>query len=331
MKMLRKLLWPFSLLYAQVVWWRNLFYDRGWFASVRPNTPVLCVGNLSVGGSGKTPMVEWILRYYDQRNRRVSVLSRGYGRTSRGLLEVQPNSKISEVGDEPLQIKCKFPKTPVVVDANRIRGIQWLESGSKPELIILDDGFQHRKVSASHNLLLTTWDRLYPLQGYLPSGDLRDHRNQARRADIIIVTKCPANLTSEERNEVMAILDPLPNQRVLFASFRYNHPEDSSGNPISWAEIMKLPLVLVTGVAHPEPLTHYLKEMGVDFVHRSFPDHHNFSKSEIELLRKSGPILTTEKDAVRLKDWISDYMVLGVQHHFEEKDQAVLEAYLDLI
>ena len=331
MNTFRKLLWPFSLLYAQAVWWRNFFYDRGWFTSVRPETPVLCVGNLSVGGTGKTPMVEWIVRHLKKSNKRVAVLSRGYGRTTQGLLQVQPNSKVSEVGDEPLQIKCKFPKTPVVVDANRLRGIHWLESEIKPELIILDDGFQHRKVAASHNLLLTAWDRLYPNLGYLPSGDLRDHRNQASRADLIIVTKCPTTLTSDQRRAVIETIKPAPHQNVLFASFRYESPKDKSGNPISWEQLKQVSIVLVTGVANPEPLTRFLKQMGVNFVHRSFADHHNFSAKEIESFRNSGPILTTEKDAVRLREWIPDYMVLGVQHYFEDNDRTVLEAYLDLI
>ena len=331
MKTLRKLLLPISPLYAAVIWLRNVFYDWGWFASVQPNTPILCVGNLSVGGSGKTPMVELILRYYTKRHRQVAVLSRGYGRTSKGLQQVQPNSKVLEVGDEPLQIKRKFRETQVVVDANRLRGIHWLEAEIQPELIILDDGFQHRKVAASHNLLLTTWDKLYPNEGYLPSGDLRDHRNQARRADLIIVTKCPTTLTTAQREEVVLTINPLPNQQVLFATLRYDEPRDSLGNPISWDKLHKTSLTLVTGVANPEPLTNYLNERGVDYIHHCFSDHYNFSETDIAILKREGPIITTEKDAVRLMNWISEFFVLGIRHHFEPEDKIVLENYLSRI
>lgn len=327
MKALRKLLWPLSPLYAAVVYLRNLCYDRGWCHSEAFETPVLCVGNLSVGGSGKTPMVEWLLSFYAGR-RKVAVLSRGYRRSSRGFVRARPGSTAADLGDEPLQLARKFPEAIVAVDADRVRGICHLVEADNPDLIILDDGFQHRRVRARGNLLLTTWGALYPEQGYLPGGDLRDHRSQAKRADLIIVTKCPEDPGPEERQRIVHKLSPLPHQQVVFGTLAYDLPRDPQGQSVSWEDLGRGPFTLVTGIARPQPLLDFLNQLGVSFTHRCFPDHHRFSRAEIASFNRSGPVLTTEKDAMRLDGQVADCYVLGVRHHFGPADRAVLEAFL---
>lgn len=326
MKWLRKLLWPFSLLYAAGVYLRNMAYDYGVFPSRSFAVPVLCVGNLSVGGSGKTPMVEWLLRQLPGRN--VAVLSRGYGRKSKGFLYVHPESGAAEVGDEPLQVSRNFPGVTVAVDANRTRGIETLIREKSPDLIILDDGFQHRKVRPSASILLTPYDALYPDQGYLPSGDLRDHRSQARRAQVIVVTKCPEHLTPEDRQRVIARLRPNPEQQVLFAHLAYQEVRDPNGQSVEMKLVQETALTLVTGIARPAPLVAYLKSKGLTFQHFEYPDHHRFRKAELAKIRSAGQALTTEKDAVRLQAYLKNYWVLGVQHHFESEDRERLLEFL---
>lgn len=331
MKTWRKLFFPFSPLYGLVVWMRNYFYDIGWFRSYRPQTPVLCVGNLSVGGTGKTPMVEWILRYYAERNRKVAVLSRGYGRKSVGYIEVQSGQDSAAVGDEPLQLKQKFPKACIAVDANRKRGIQILEETSGPEIIILDDGFQHRKVKATRSILLTSWDKLYRAQTYLPAGDLRDHKNQSKRADLIIVTKFSENPNVKVREETVRKLKPLAFQKIIFSTFAYENPKDSFGNEVTWEYLADQELTLVTGIANPISLLNYLDKRQIHYKHLEFPDHHAFSQADMMRIKKSGKVLTTEKDGVRLKGKLSDFYVIGVAHHFEPEDRKTFENFLDRI
>lgn len=328
MKALRKLLWPLSPLYGVAVYLRNLCYDRGWCPSVAFEVPVLCVGNLSVGGSGKTPMVEWLLGYFEGR-RKVAVLSRGYRRSSRGFQLANPNSTAADLGDEPLQLARKFPKAVVAADANRAQGIARLLEAGDPQLIVLDDGFQHRRVRPSASLLLTAWDALYPDQGYLPSGDLRDHRSQARRADLIVVTKCPENPDREARERVLSKLRPLPHQQVVFATLEYDLPREANGNTLTWEGLGTGPFTLVTGIARPGPLLNFLQQKGIAFKHLRFADHHAFSKAEIARLNTLGPVLTTEKDAVRLDGRVAECYILGMRHHFGPADRAVLEAFLE--
>ena len=327
MKMLRKLLWPLSWCYALAVWLRNKFYDWGWLGSTAFEVPILCVGNLSVGGSGKTPMVEWLLRKYQGR-KRAAVLSRGYRRNSTGYILAESGMGAAELGDEPAQLARKFPEVPIAVDADRRNGIRRLVEEVHPELIILDDGFQHRRVRPKGAILLTQWDALYPDQGYLPSGDLRDHKSQARRADLIIVTKCPEKPDAATRERITARLQPTPGQRVLFATLEYSLPRHSSGRPAGWEDLKASTFTLVTGVARPEALTTYLHSLGLQFSHRGFPDHHRFSDREIGELKASGRLLTTEKDAERLRGHLDDYYTIGVAHRFGREDRRVLEDYL---
>ncbi|MBC2839071.1 tetraacyldisaccharide 4'-kinase [Robiginitalea sp. SC105] len=326
MEVLRKLLWPVSLVYAAVVWLRNLGYDRGWFPSKHFSTPVLCIGNLSVGGTGKTPMVEWILSRMPGQG--VAVLSRGYRRKSRGFVLAGPDPSADILGDEPAQISRKFPGVAVAVDANRQRGIRRLQQLVNPALILLDDGFQHRRVRPDGSILLTAWDALYTDQGYLPSGDLRDHKSQARRADIIAVTKCPELPGTEARKRIRRKLRPDPGQQVVFASLAYSHIRDQSGQVVQKEALVRGPVTLVTGIARPGPLLRHLEKLGIRFEHLDYPDHHRFTEKEIEWLRGRPQILTTEKDAARLQGRLSDYWVIGVSHRFGREDEQLLMDFI---
>ena len=327
MKWLRNLGWPLSLIYGGVVYLRNKFYDWGWFSSKAYDIPILCVGNLSTGGSGKTPMVEWLLSQL-LPEKRVAVLSRGYRRKSKGFQLAHPGSTVAQLGDEPLQIARKYPQAIVAVDADRQRGIETLLRETNPELILLDDGFQHRKVRPFRSVLLTAYDELYPLEAYLPAGNLRDHRSQARRADLVVVTKCPQALPLTERDRIRNLLDLKDGQELAFASLGYSDPTDLNGETISMDRLRSQTLTVVTGIARPEPLLAHLRDLGLHFEHLRFRDHHSFTEAELNRLGKRHPILTTEKDATRLEGKLPDVWVLPVRHCFQPSDEAVMKGLL---
>jgi tetraacyldisaccharide 4'-kinase len=314
MQLLRKIAFPFSLLYAMVVYLRNVAYDLGIFSSKTYKTPTICVGNLSTGGTGKTPMIEWLLEHISA-SEKVAVLSRGYRRKSSEFLQVTPELSAVEVGDEPLQISRKFPQNIVVVDGNRQRGIQQLEQQFSPSLILLDDAFQHRKVKAGMYILLTAFHELYVDDWYLPTGNLRDHRKEAQRADTIIVTKCPLNLSLEAQEAISRRLKPLPRQQLLFCGFQYGkevHGIQGSKN----LKDLDDKIHLVTGIANPDPLLHFLKAQGVNFTYRRFSDHHFFTKKEYKELKSFPMILTTEKDFTRMGGNVPNAYYLSVKHLF---------------
>ncbi len=328
MSTLRKWLFPFAPLYGAIVWLRNKCYDWGLFTQVEFEVPILCIGNLSVGGTGKTPMTEWLLDYFAGR-KKVAVLSRGYGRKTKGFRWVDPGDSALDVGDEPLQIARKFPGITVAVDGNRRRGIAQLISKHKPDLILLDDAFQHRKVLPKISLLLTTWNSPFSEQGYLPSGDLRDHKSQVRRADAVLVTKCPElpdSKTAGQFRERLGLAQAVP---LAFATLSYGQIRDSQGKPVSPEVLKKIDLTLVTGIARPEPLVSYLKEQGLDFTHRRFGDHHVFSDQEVKEIQAAGNILTTAKDATRLDMFLDAYYVIPVAHDFGNDYRTVLEEVVE--
>ena len=326
MKWLRNLGWPLSVMYGWVVYFRNKCYDWGWLPARAYDLPILCVGNLSTGGSGKTPMVEWLLARL-LPGKRVAVLSRGYRRKSRGFQLATPQSTAAEIGDEPLQIARKFPQAVVAVDADTQRGIEHLKAKADPELIILDDGFQHRRVIPSRSILLTSYDELYPLEAYLPAGNLRDHRTQAYRADLVVVTKCPEPLSAADRDRIRGILQLKPDQLLAFSFLCYGDPVDLNGQPVA-SDALAQPLTLVTGIARPAPLLAHLRRLGVQYEHLKFPDHHRFSDGELKRLQSRQPILTTEKDAVRLEGSLEELWTIPVSHCFAAEDAAVMDQFL---
>lgn len=312
MRLLRKILLPVSWLYGGIILLRNYGYDRGWFSSTSFDMPVICIGNLRVGGTGKTPMTEYIARLLKDKYR-LALLSRGYKRSSKGYVLAGPDTGVNDLGDEPFQFYRKFPDVAVAVDANRTEGIKRLRKQMDPEVVLLDDAFQHRKVKAGMYVLLTAYGDLYTDDVILPAGNLRDTKNQAARADIIVVTKCPAGLSTSEMKVIEERLHPQPHQQVCFATIDY---DDFIYN----REGKRMPLLdisahtsLVTGIATPEPLLQHLDGLGLHYDHLSFPDHHNFTVAEIKKLQQKKFVLTTEKDFVRLESQLEEVYYLPIK------------------
>ncbi|CAL67662.1 tetraacyldisaccharide 4'-kinase [Christiangramia forsetii] len=298
----RKLLYPFSVIYHGVTEVRNKLYDADIFKSESYNIPVIAVGNLNMGGTGKSPMIEYLLRTIG-KDKKIATLSRGYKRESKGFQLVQIDDSASKVGDEPLQFKNKYPETLVAVDANRREGIAELMKFS-PDVILLDDAFQHRKVKAGFYILLTAFDDLYINDLLLPGGNLRESASGASRADVIVVTKCPEDLSENKMKEFEKQLKPSPNQKIYFSSIGYSDKvfsmKNSSG--VELRDIKGRDFSLVTGIANPKPLLEYLRQNEINFNHLKFSDHHNFNSTEIKELQGLSEIITTEKDYMRLKD-----------------------------
>jgi tetraacyldisaccharide 4'-kinase len=299
-------LYPLSLLYATAVAVRNMLYDCGIFKSTAFNLPVITVGNLTVGGTGKTPFTEMLVPLFKDKQV-TAVLSRGYKRKTKGFRYVTLTDTVREAGDEPLQIKRKFPGLTVAVDADRVAGIQRLQQ-EVPQLglVILDDAFQHRRVKPSISILLVDYSRPITEDHYLPYGRLRDSLRQKNRANIIIVTKCPTNIRPIDQRVMMKILKPCPYQQLFFSAFGYELPQpvfpESAALPMLIKEVVAL-----TGIANPQSFIEHLNTFSKVLQHLDFPDHHVFNKTDIARMNAlvstypGVPIFTTEKDAQRLR------------------------------
>ena len=300
MKLFRKILYPFVPFYYAAVFFRNKFYDWSVYQSKSYEFPVLCVGNLSVGGTGKTPMIEYLITMLGSKYK-LATLSRGYGRKSKDFLIATPNATSQDIGDEPLQIFNKFKNITVAMDADRQQGLKLLKE-YKPslEVVLLDDAFQHRKVTAGFNVLLTAYDQLYCDDIVLPTGNLREPRSGAKRAQVIVVTKCPDYLSDLEKTAITKRLNLKSNQAVFFSSIQYSQKLVSSISSRPLTDLKEIHFTLVTGIANPKSLVSYLKEMGLDFEHLNYKDHHEFSKSELEFIHSKSLVVTTEKDFSRL-------------------------------
>lgn len=304
MKLIRKILFPLTPIYYAVTGLRNKLYDLGVKISTSYNFPVICVGNLSVGGTGKTPMIEYLIRLlkddYD-----LATLSRGYKRKTKGFQLANENATAESIGDEPFQFYTKFHNDIMVaVDSNRKNGIDKLRSSKPfPQVVLLDDAFQHRRVKAGYNILLTTYSNPYYKDFVLPTGDLREPRNGARRADIIIVTKCSEDLNDDIKDTIRAKINPEENQHVFFSYIAYADELISATSKIKIQNLSAF--TLVTGIANPKPLIAFLEKKALKFEHLSFKDHHEFSKHDIADLEKKEFIVTTEKDFMRLKQYES--------------------------
>ncbi len=328
MQLLRKLLFPISLIYGLVVFLRNKLYDWGIFTSMSFSTRTICIGNLSVGGTGKTPMTELLIRSLSPQYK-VAMLSRGYKRKSSGFVLATDTTSVQELGDEPYQIFTKFPNSTVAVDVNRRNGIKHLEANIKPDVILLDDAFQHRKIKPDFSILLTTYDNLYTDDWYLPTGDLRDAKNSAERADCIIITKCPETLSDTEQITIQKKISPKEHQMVLYAYLSYGDRAFGVQGSLTLDDFKAKKVTLVTGIANPKPLVSYLENNGIIFEHLAFKDHHFFTQKEMELLRGRECILTTEKDYVRLKEDLENLYFLPVSHSFFGDGNAFLDKRLE--
>lgn len=318
MILIRKLLFPFAVLYGWITAIRNYFYNQGILKSYSFKVPTIVVGNLSVGGTGKTPQTEYLINLLS-KNYKVAVLSRGYKRKSKGFILADSSVTPEIIGDEPYQIFQKFPQITLAVDGDRKNGIENLLKQVQPDVILLDDAFQHRRVKAGFYILLTAYNDLYSDDFMLPTGNLRESRVGARRANIIIVTKCPENLSNTEQQTIQQKLNC--SQPVYFTTIGYG--DKVLNGEIEWATaaLKSIDKVLLAGIAKPKPFFEYLQS-GHD-VELKFNDHHHFSPSEIKQIQKianNKPIITTEKDYVRIKQYaIEKLFYLPVQSQFLSK------------
>lgn len=306
MDKLKLLLWPFAALYGGITSLRNTAYDKGWLVSRKFNLPVIAVGNLTVGGTGKTPHVEYLLRLL--QNYKTATLSRGYKRTTKGFILADEKATAATIGDEPYQYHIDFPEVSVAVSEKRVEGAeQLLKLCPKPEIIVLDDAMQHRAIQPSLNLLITDYNRLYYKDHMLPAGLLREPKQGAKRADAIIVSKCPATMQPSEMQSISSRIRKYSRQGVpiFFTGFRYGQFVAIGNQP----QVSKN-VILLTGIANAEPLKHYLKQHQFKIVkHIEYPDHYSYNVNDLENLRSflkdkkdDTIIVTTRKDAVKLMD-----------------------------
>ena len=337
LKSFRILLFPFSLLYWLGIAVRNYLYDRQILKSSSFGLPLIGVGNLAVGGTGKSPMVEYLVCLL-RTQYKVATLSRGYKRKTKGYALAGENSTALEIGDEPMQFHLKFPDIPVAVGEERLVAIpHLLQDRPDTELIILDDAFQHRAVQAGLNILLTEYNNLFTRDFYLPTGDLRDLKSGYKRADLIVVTKCREDLAEQERQKIVAEIDPLPVQKIFFTSIAYGHPYHFV-NKKERELTADTELLLVTGIANPRPLKQLLEEKHNGYVMLQYPDHHIFTIDDWreighkfnEIKADKKIILTTEKDAVRLEKFKQEaeglpLYVIPVRHRFLFEEGAVFD------
>jgi len=292
------------MLYGLVLRLRHLAYDKGWKKSQEASVQTICVGNITVGGTGKTPMTELIIKKLVENWKQPAVLSRGYKRKSKGFQIVKADGSAAMYGDEPLQIARKFPDITVAVDKDRIHGCQQLSGAG---VIVLDDAFQYRRLRATLNIILVDYNRPTFKDRLLPWGRLRDLPSRMSKADIVVVTKCPAEVDEKEREQWRQNLKLKPEQQLFFTTIRYCAPQPvfpEADNRFTYAKRV----ILLSGIANDAPLRNYLSDTYIIHHRLAFGDHHRFSKSDIRRLMalvKENPtdlIITTEKDAQRLRD-----------------------------
>lgn len=306
--MIKRIFWPISFLYAQVLQLRHWLFDKHFFKSSPFNFPLICVGNLALGGTGKSPMTEYLVRLLKDKYP-VATLSRGYKRKTKGFAIAGPQTTAIEIGDEPMQFHQKFPDVTVAVGEERLIAIpQLLHEKPDTKVIILDDAYQHRAVVAGMNLLLTAYDNLYVDDFLVPAGSLRDIPSAAKRAQVIVVTKCPSNLLEVDKQKVIKKLKPLPNQYVFFTAIDYGQPYHLySKTPSSF--LGNEHAFILTGVANPDPLIAQVQSQFKSFEVLQYPDHHIFNLDDLQHIQskyesiKDRPVVifTTEKDGVRLE------------------------------
>ena len=324
----RTILRPLAYLYGLGVGLRNLAFDCGLLRERSFPIPLICVGNISVGGTGKTPHVEYLLRLLTPRYR-VAVLSRGYKRKTKGLIEATSEHTALDIGDEPLQLKRKFPEIRLIVNASRVQSMEYLmalDEGERPEVVIMDDGLQHRYVRPAYRIMLVDASRLPSDDRLLPEGRLRESAKARYRMDCVIVTKCPSSLTPTEQRGLIRSMSLYPYQKIFFTGIRYRFdaltlvrdlaPGQEVSAKATWdLTLSKAPVLLLSGIASPKPFIEAVCSQTRVVGQRHYPDHHNFTgsdlgeiSSEYERLKQEYPqliILTTEKDALRLSSLLN--------------------------
>ncbi len=328
LKSFRILLLPFAIVYGFVVMVRNYLYDKNIFKSADFNLPLICVGNLAVGGTGKSPMVEYLVELL-QSKFRIATLSRGYKRKTKGYALANEYTTAVDIGDEPMQFHSKYPNLPVAVGEERIVAIpQLLHDKPGTEAIVLDDAFQHREVKAGFNILLTDYNNRFTEDFFLPTGDLRDQRSSYKRAQVIIVTKCPPDLSAEEKMAITNEITPLPHQKIFFTTIVYGEPYHIVSRQ-QRALLAQDEVLLVSGIANPKPLKQLLADSVASYDQMNYRDHHLFTLEDLkeiiskfnESVKENGLIITTEKDAMRLLKFKQQleplpFYVIPIRHSF---------------
>ncbi|MCX6210729.1 MAG: tetraacyldisaccharide 4'-kinase [Bacteroidetes bacterium] len=329
LKSFRVLLLPFSIIYGCVVAIRNYLFDRNTLKSSTFNFPIICVGNLAVGGTGKSPMVEYLVRLLKDEFA-IATLSRGYKRKTKGYVLASEKTTALEIGDEPMQFHLKFPEVAVAVGEERVVAVPHLLQ-DKPNLqaIILDDAFQHRQINAGFNILLTEYANRFTYDFFLPTGDLRDERKSYKRANIIVVTKCPAEINEIKKKKLLYEIHAWPGQQVFFTKINYATPYHIFDKNKTFELTGKEEVLLVCGIANPKPLKDYLHNKTHTYYQINFSDHHIFNIDDLNNIKKKFEgidaknkiILTTEKDAVRFVKFDKELnelpiYVLPITHEF---------------
>jgi tetraacyldisaccharide 4'-kinase len=325
MQILKWVLLPLTIIYGLVIAIRNLLYNKGVFKRTEFDFPIICIGNLSVGGTGKTPHIEWLIQSL-QLEYRLAVLSRGYGRRTTGYLVADEFSKAEDIGDEPAQIIRKYPQIQLAVSENRVFGVPAL-LGDFPDTscILMDDGFQHLAIQAGLNIVLTDYSNRFTHDWLLPSGRLREFRNGYKRADILIVTKCPPTLSLAEQIQITKEIQPFSHQQVFFSTISHGECINLDGKvyPLN----PQTPVLAISSIANAKPFDTYVSQQ-FDLVHHfKYADHQRFTEKEVKIwldwrASLNNPevrFICTEKDASKIKDVIGHndlFHVLPVKVEF---------------
>lgn len=338
------LLYPVSIIYGLITGFRNFLYNSGILSGTSFPVPVICVGNITVGGTGKTPHTEYLVELLS-RNFKVATLSRGYKRKTSDFRIASLTSTVNEIGDEPMQIFRKFPDILVTVDRKRVNGA-WriLHHASDTEVIILDDGYQHRRITPGFSILLSDYERPFMRDYMLPYGNLREDKSNMRRADIILITKCPKNLNPIQRRLIVKEVGKAAYQNLYFTSYSYRAPlhvfkhNEKNSPHFDLTKCSGCGVLLVTGIANPKPLREYLQKFFGEMAELVFPDHYSYKENDISSIATSfkalqSPvkyIMTTEKDAMRLSEFTEIeepvrsamyYVPVGIYFLNDDKDE----------
>lgn len=338
---LRWIALPFSFIYQFIVWTRNRLYDHNILKSESFSTPTIVIGNLAIGGAGKSPMTEYLIRLLKNKYK-LATLSRGYGRKTKGFKVVETTSTALEVGDEPLQFKHKFPDINVAVCEDRCTGVKILAPNS--DIILLDDAFQHRKLKAGFNIVLFDFNSLLSTVHFtLPTGDFRDIFSSAKRADAIVITKCPKVISEKQKSRIEGLIRKHTMAPLFYSSIIYSHPiaiHDSK----KLDDLFEYDILLFCGIANPNPLIQYLRQNNNRITLLSFPDHHNYADSDFQkviskynsLNSRKKIILTTEKDVQRIdRNTFNNYPLyyipisINIQEVGSESLDHIIESYIE--
>jgi tetraacyldisaccharide 4'-kinase len=331
---------PLSWLYGLILWIRHWLYDRGLLFSKSFNQPIIKIGNLSFGGTGKTPMTIFIAKYLEQSHS-ISILSRGYSRSSSGFLEVLKNSNVNLVGDEPLLLKQRLPITKVYVCESRVAGIEKINAINQERgVIILDDAIQHRALSGGFTILLTDFNLPFYDDILTPSGSLRDLKARAAIADLIVVSKCPSPIDQNKKNDLITKIKSYATAPVVFSFIKYLNPVNFFTKEVAH---LNPKIVLLTSIANPYPLLDYLNSNSIITHHFKFPDHHYFTEQDVNKIISDyhfhdgvTQLVMTEKDAVKFLSFKIlfekhkiELIIVPINIYFNDDDTVFVKDLLD--